>query len=241
MIHVIMIAMRKAALFFAFCSVVLLLSCTKEETGSGKSENSADGSPEVSESTRRITEKPSDTMRMELVEPAETAGAADKGKEEKPPLPGKLLLLGKQSEIKVPSEDLIIGKLHNVSAGADEENAVYRSVEQFLQALTEGRLAEAVVVPHARQDLHRLLAYHFEQGNIPEQYRIGEIFMEDAAGRADVRLLGAPGRAAGEIYCTAEEGRWLISDLQVDLSELGKPYEIEGQYEPNVYRWIHQY
>jgi hypothetical protein len=232
--------MKKAALVIACCCAVVVLSCTKERDGGGEKVPVED-EVKVSESTRRVTEKPSETMTMELVEDESPGSGKAEERQTKPPLPGKEFLLARQTGEPVAGEDLVIGKLHNVSAGTEAENRVFSGIERFLQSLTEGTLAEDAAAPEALADLKRLAGYNIERGNIPEDFRIGEIFIEGSSGRADVRLFGQPGRAAGEIYCIEENGAWLITDMQVDLAELGHSYEIEGPYEPNVYRWIHQY
>ena len=232
--------MKKAALAIACCCAVVLLSCTKEKGGGGETAP-VENETKVSESTRKVTEKPSETMTMELVETERTAAGKAEERQSKPPLPGKEFLLARQTGGSVAGEDLVIGKLHTVFAGTEEENRVFGGIERFLRALANGSVAEDAASPDALPDLKRLAGYHIERGNIPEDFRIGEIFIEGSSGRADVRLLGRPGRAAGEIYCIEENGTWLITDMQVDLAELGHSYEIEGPYEPNVYRWIHQY
>lgn len=231
--------MKPAVFIGAIFLSLLLLSCSKETSRKGGSSGAETGST-LTETTRELTRKPEETMTMDLLESSESEPGAEE-EVPKPPLPGREFLLVVKSGQSVPGEDLVIGTLHNVYEAEQAEQNVYRIIEQFLSSLVEGAMDEDVVDPESAQYLLRLLEYHFENQNLPEDFRVGEIFIADNSGRADIRLFGGTGRAAGEIFCTETESGWYVTDLQIDLSELNEPYEIEGPYEPNVYRWIHQF
>lgn len=226
--------------YLLFITIIVLTGCEKEESERKDTAENRIRKDNVSEATKEMTEKPKETMTMELVEGSSEIGRAETATE-RPPLPGKEFLLVQQYDEPTAAEDLIIGKLYNVFTGEEEEDKLYNSIDVFLSSLTSAEVAENVLYKESTEDIKRQLWYHFDRGNIPDAFRIGEIFVESSEGRADIRLIGTVGRAAGEIYCRKLDDEWYISDFQIDLADLLRTYEKDGPYEPNVYRWINQY
>ena len=77
-------------------------------------------------------------------------------------------------------------------------------------------------------------------GDVPSSFRIGRPKkLQNGEIAFNVRLFKGSGSAEGEIYLEKGERRWLVSDFQVSLSELGVERKKENEkFFPNSYRWL---
>ena len=134
-------------------------------------------------------------------------------------------------------EDFEIGELQSQTADRDIQLILAR-ILSFQEALSEKNISSVDIHPDWREQAQRNIGFHLERGNIPLDVRVGivDIYLTGKA-RANIRFVGKPGVALGEIYLERDGDQWLISDLQIDLADLADAVsERDGLYEPSVYR-----
>lgn len=153
------------------------------------------------------------------------------------PVQQKDQILGLRGGDVYAPEDFEIGALQSYSDDRDVQDVLSR-IRSFQVALRGGSIPLEDIHPIWKEQAQRSLAFHLDRGHIPLDVRIGvvDIYMKDRA-RANVRLIGDPGVAFGEIYLDRSNDTWLVSDLQADLADLADVMvERDGLYEPSVYR-----
>ena len=136
-------------------------------------------------------------------------------------------------------EDFEIGELQRPS---EDENvrAVLERIRSFQNGLASATVPSADIHPDWKNQAQRSLGFHLERGSLPDEVRVGavEIYAPGMA-RANIRLIGDPGVAFGEIYLKKDNDLWLVSDLQLDMGDLiAAPPIREEPYEPSVYRMM---
>ena len=133
-------------------------------------------------------------------------------------------------------EDFEIGELQIIS---EDENvrAVLRRIRAFQEGLQEAAVPLDDVHPDWKNQAQRSLGFHLERGHLPKEVRVGTVdIYAPGEARANIRLIGEPGVAFGEIYLKKEGDLWLVNDLQLDMGDLAVlPVEREELYEPSVY------
>jgi hypothetical protein len=133
-------------------------------------------------------------------------------------------------------EDFEIGELQIIS---EDENvrAILRRIRSFQEGLQNGAVPLGDVHPDWEGQAQRSLGFHLERGRLPKEVRVGTVDLyAPGEARANIRLIGDPGVAFGEIYLTRAGDLWLVSDLQLDMGDLSELPEIrEEPYEPSVY------
>ena len=136
-------------------------------------------------------------------------------------------------------EDFEIGELQGYS---EDENvrAVLERIRSFQIGLSEAKVPLQDIHPDWENQAQRSLGFHLERGNLPTEVRVGavEIYAPGLA-RANVRFIGDPGVAFGEVYLKKSDNLWLVHDLQLDMGDLVEaPALREEPYEPSVYRML---
>lgn len=129
-----------------------------------------------------------------------------------------------------------IGPLADRYSDDSNRRAIYRRVAQFLATLAEGEMPTDSILPESRTSIRRTLDYVLSEGLLPEDYAIGAIVFDSDRARLNVSLYGEPGLTAGEVSVAAAEGRWYISDIQIDFAALAVEPTVE-QFEPVSYDW----
>lgn len=134
-------------------------------------------------------------------------------------------------------EDYEIGALQNASVDRNIQAVVAR-IRSFQSGLQQGDIPLTDIHPDWRDSAQRSLGFHLDHGHIPLDVRVGvvDIYVAGKA-RANLRLIGDPGVAFGEIYLDSVDDEWLVSDFQIDMTDLAEARAKRAeQYEPSVYR-----
>ena len=216
----------------ALLCLILTSGCTRgQRTGTPQASQSSPASePDRPASDRAITltsQKPSQSA------PVRSAPVIRESR----PVQQRDQILGLRGGEVYGPEDFEIGALQSHSDDRDVQIVLSR-IRSFQAALGTGAIPLEDIHPIWKEQAQRSLGFHLDRGHIPLDVRIGvvDIYMRDRA-RANVRLIGDPGVAFGEIYLDRSEDTWLVSDLQADMADLADVLvEREGLYEPSVYR-----
>jgi hypothetical protein len=233
----------KVAVFTVIIFIVLsLFSCKKEDeqVESGISNQTDSGTMREESSSR---ERPQRTLTLELEQEQDIGKEEGEVREEEavaatlPPTFKEKLLALRNGEPVLP-EDFVIGNLQSTKPEDRDRQIVVEKAESFSRALVRGAVPEVPVHPEWRDDMKRALWYHQENSAFPKKIRIGEIIIDGSTARANMRLIGDQGRAAGELFFELAEGEWYITDIQADFSKLDRPYTRDKQFEPSIYQWL---
>ena len=136
-------------------------------------------------------------------------------------------------------EDFEIGVLQEYDGTKDIVEIVGR-VQQFTRDLSTGVVPTDAIHPDWLENLQRSLQYHIEKGNLPTAVRIG-VIRREGSGKASFNVIfyGEPGRTKGRVYLQKSGDKWMIADLQVDLTLIGElPLTRKGLFEPFERRYI---
>ena len=134
-------------------------------------------------------------------------------------------------------EDFEIGELQGYSSDKNVR-AILERIRSFQAVLKDATVPLADIHPDWETQAQRSLGFHLDRGNVPVDVRVGaiEIYAPGMA-RANIRMMGDPGIAFGEIYLKKMDDVWLVDDMQIDMQNLSEvPAEREEPYEPSVYR-----
>ncbi len=223
--------MIKYAVLFLLC-VFLAAACTRNQRGGAPQPAPAASQPAQPASARAIT------LSSQRPTPTAAASTAPVVRESRP-VQQRDQILGLRGGNVYSPEDFEIGVLQGYSEDRDVQIVLSR-IRSFQAGLSAKEMPLSDIHPIWREQAQRSLGFHLERGHIPLDVRIGlvDIYMTSRA-RANIRLIGEPGVAFGEIYLDRSEDTWLISDLQVDMADLADVHEKrEGLFEPSVYRML---
>lgn len=206
-------------------------AASEEATDSTVTPNESVSAENDSARDRTITLAP-ETRSSQNTEPSEpkSAGNASRRARSK-----EFIVAGAPGDGMLPEENLIGPLADRFSEDADRR-AIYRRVSVFLATLAVGEMPTDSILPESRTSIRRSLDYVLSEGLVPEDYAIGAIFFDDDRARLNVSLYGDPGLSAGEVSVAAAEGRWYISDIQIDFAALAVEPTVE-QFEPVSYDW----
>lgn len=195
-------------------------------------ENEPAAGPESSAQDRTITLKPQ--------QPAQPpATRAERVVRESRPVMQRDQILSLRGGGVYGPEDFEIGELQGYSKD-ENVRAVLERIRSFQIGLSEAKVPLQDIHPDWENQAQRSLGFHLERGNLPTEVRVGtvEIYAPGLA-RANIRLMGDPGVAYGEIYLKKAGDLWLIHDLQLDMGDLvDAPALREEPYQPSVYRML---
>jgi hypothetical protein len=236
------IRVKVAVFTVIICIVFSLFSCRKEDeqSGSGISNQTDSGTSQEESSSQ---ERPQRTLTLELEQEQDAKKDEEGGREEEtaaatlPPTFKEKLLALRNGEPVLP-EDFVIGNLQSTKPEDRDEQIIAAKAESFSRSLVRGAVPEEPVHPEWRDDMKRSLWYHQENSTFPKNIRIGKIIIDGSTARANMRLIGEEGRAAGELFFELTGGEWYITDIQADFSKLDRPYTRDEQFEPSIYQWL---
>jgi hypothetical protein len=227
------VRMMKAIAVLWLVSMLFFCACSsKRETQPGTA--SAPQTPEVE--TEGTSRERTITLTPRKEQPAVQAQTPRVVTESRPVMQSDQILSLRGGGIYGP-EDYEIGELQGYS---DDKNvrAILERIRAFVRGLEEGMVPVEDIHPDWKSQAQRSLTFHLERGNIPTDVRVGaiDLYAADLA-RANIRLIGEPGIALGEIYLRKMDNLWLVDDIQLDLAKLAEePVERQEPYEPSVYR-----
>ena len=226
--------MRSLILLFVACLIFFPGCSGGKESGQQKPDTAGEpaAEPEKSTQDRTITLKPQQESRVP--EPRTERVV----RESRPVMQRDQILSLRGGGVYGP-EDFEIGELQRHS---EDENvrAVLERIRLFQKGLASGRVPLEHIHSDWKNQAQRSLGFHLERGNLPKEIRVGavEIYAPGLA-RANIRLIGDPGVAFGEIYLKKAGDLWLIHDLQLDMGDLvNAPEARQEPYEPSVYRMM---
>ncbi len=167
-------------------------------------------------------ERPRQSITLEKVDPAAADRPPVRAVSEQTPL------LSLDRDGRLMPEDFRIGALQDTLQGG-RELAIDRVVERFLGELAKARIDSGSLDPSLRDELVRSLTWYVSGGFVPDRFRIGRISREEGAEAcAHVRLFRGENSAEGDVYLSASDGTWYITDVQVGLDMLGETPEPSG-------------
>ena len=246
--------MKRFPCFIVCLCLILISGCTrKNETSSGESASaapetvltpagtsaepvSAGGKPETIKPERTLSLNVENTLReggRKITAEGQVSVPAEAG------FVDKATFLARISAEVMP-EDMEIGPLQNQAEG---ENPLFpqlvRRVNDFFNAYTADKGWKSMLLPEIRIMLETALGgFNAKPGTSIVSYRLGTMTVRDDVCICNVRLFSTTGRAGGELYLEKSDETWYISDIQVDIAELQKPYTGKGKFEPSLYRWL---
>jgi hypothetical protein len=139
---------------------------------------------------------------------------------------------------RILPEDFKIGSLQELLVLTRSNTAITEPVVAFLDTLRTGEIEAELLLPESRIALNRSLTHHLDQGRRISDYRLGSITLEDQNAWMNIRLFGSTGVSEGELYLSFSEGKWYISDVQIDWQALDRTYiRKEELYIPSDYGW----
>ena len=227
----------KQGLLLLLILAPLLQACrSRESTAPAAAPTPGEAVAQEAQTEAQPTEERPETLRLRPVgdESDET------GEETAPPAPRVIsatsTFLARDPDPPIYPRDFEIGSLQPV-AGDGPGSRASSAARSLLAELSRGRVNGELIAPEVRDDLSRTLAYHVEEGNTFQRYRIGKA--QGAGGgemRLNVRLVGKIGVIEGEIYVALVEEEWLVTDLQFGLPGLRVAYEVPQEpFVPSVY------
>jgi len=229
--------MKIYAVIASLTLLFLLFSCNKERSEKTPSDPSDKKQQTVQQTEKQqAANRPNIEITLKRVAEQKAESAVQIN------LKGKEALLYRRQGSRIIPEDFKIGPLQD-SLDPGNKKGLTLIMEQFLKSLTQGEIEEDLLIPSARTELSRFLAYHIGRGLIPRSYRFGSINLDDPAlARANVRLFSGTGVSEGEIYMTKEDGLWYITDLQIAFEQLSIAYQqSDRKFMPYSYGWTIQF
>lgn len=215
--------------------------CTKKQAGAPAPGGKGGGGSTVAGSPKpKGTEGASantGTVKLTPVHP--TAGGAEArggnaksagGSESR--LEGTDRLLVSRGGSTVYPSDYEIGTLQPQVSGGTEQGAIVRTIESFFKGLSGGKVDTKLLSPAWKDELIRRLNLPEKEGELPTSVRIGTLRVEQDRAHAAIRMEKGSGSAAGEIYLERNEGKWYISDIQADFSQLDRPAVRSAPFDP---------
>jgi hypothetical protein len=231
--------MNKMFLLLLFLTLCLFGCSGRNRVSAAEPPSAAEGSANT-DSTNAAA--PAPDRKITLSPPTQTATSAPSVRpvvrESRSVQQKDQLLSIRQGSVYSP-EDFEIGALQGFS-GDRNVQLVLRRIRLFREGLQNGKVPLDDVHPDWLPSAQRSLEFHLDRGNIPLDIRVGivDIYISGKA-RANVRLIGNPGVAFGEIYLEKLQDKWLVTDFQIDLADLGENSDVRGElYEPSVYRMM---
>jgi hypothetical protein len=207
-------------------------NATSEETSEPTvTSNESDSAENNGARDRTITLAP-ETPSPQNAEASAPQSAADASRRARTK---EFVVAGAPGDGLLPEENSI-GPLADRFSEDSDRRAIYRTVTLFFETLAEGEMPTDPILPESRTSIRRSLDYVLSEGLVPEDYAIGAIVFDGDRARLNVSLYGNPGLTAGEVSVAAAEGRWYISDIQVDFAALAVEPTVE-QFEPVSYDW----
>lgn len=157
-------------------------------------------------------------------------------------LRGKEFLLEKQNLQKGQfPQDFRLGPLQGYLSDSTDEAQAYVAMSEFLTSVLTGDVNAALIAPQWKTLITRLLGDAYQKKLLPKGFRIGRLRWEDASTiYANIALMGEPGSARGQLYMEKSgKGQWLVSDLQIDFTEMTLPPEPRLEpYSPGSYEFL---
>ena len=221
--------------------ILVVGSCGNGERGSRRAPAESAGGTTTTKPTQRIAIQPASTQqaitlnsqRESAAEPTTPIAVESR------PIQQRDRILSMRKGDRYRAEDFAIGTLQGHSSNVDVMQIVQR-IRSFQEGLGQGTVPLDDIHESWLTHAQRSLTFYLERGYIPVEVRVGlvDIYESDRAS-AQVRFSGDPGVAIGEIYLVKSQKEWLVSDLQLDLADLGEiPQRREGPYEPSLYRMM---
>ncbi|MBN2441511.1 MAG: hypothetical protein JXJ04_09190 [Spirochaetales bacterium] len=172
-----------------------------------------------------------------------------------------LSLLPQLPGIEIQPEDFRIGALHNKGETSQETHLIEKTIADFFDSMKKQNIDRSLLYDEdsgektpetetseeddkkkSNPELYRILMYHIENKNIPQNYRIGRITIdkEDRA-HVEVRVFGEKGETQGVVYVIRIQNKWYISDIQINFYDIEIPAEDDqDEFLPTTYQWIFQ-
>ncbi|GEM_PF-5513620 len=137
-------------------------------------------------------------------------------------------------------KDFKLDSLEGLIDARGETSRILKRLIPFLIAMEKGKVDNDLIESEVRSDLSSTLKFHFERGNIPVSYRIGEV-NKNGEGKASVnlRLFSSVGSSEGEIYLIKKDKVWYIEGVQIDLNRLSvKEKGEKKKFDPSPFNWM---
>ncbi len=220
--------MRKA--FFIIVCFTVLLSCSKGK----KSVQARTNFPNRS-TTSAVQPKTGKTNPNKVVLKRNTGLKPSAKKAE-----GSIadILLPMNNGPSVFPEDFKIGGLQPEIDISKEDRYILTPAKEFLDGLRNSTINKEAVNPDDYQSIKKLYSYYLKKPGQIKSYRIGTVNRPDKQTvTVNIRLFGLKGSAEGQLYLKIKDGKWFITDVQLNLNRLSVKQKKE-KFVPNSYSWI---
>ncbi len=138
---------------------------------------------------------------------------------EKGDLKGQLFSI---NSISVIPEDMVIGTLLNFNFNTASSGSFLFAINTFFTDAGKGILNLDVLHPSWSSSIQKLY-----RNSLSEQYfiiRIGDTVIKNGISKTNIRLIGKTGRTSGYVSADFYEGKWLLSDISIDIEQLQENY-----------------
>lgn len=220
--------MRRA--FFIIACLAVLLSCSK-----GKRTVQTQKNLPGRNSTSAVQPKTNKTNPNKVVL-KRTTGSKPGAKEAKGNITDILLPLNNGPSVF--PKDFKIGGLQPEIDISKEDRDILTPVKEFLDDFRDRTINKEAVNPDDYQSIKKLYSYYLKESGQVKSYRIGSINRPDKqTATVNSRLFGLKGSTEGQLYLKRKDGKWLITDVQLNLNQLSVKQKKE-KFVPNSYSWI---
>jgi len=131
-------------------------------------------------------------------------------------------------------EDMEIGPLLDFYQVNVSESSFSSAIITFFSDAEKGILNQEIVHPLYFDNIKKLLSNDLNKQSYT--LRIGRIVENTGILSADIRLVSRAGRVSGTVLADNLDGKWLLSDISINIKKLEKEYlKKQSEYNPLSY------
>jgi len=131
-------------------------------------------------------------------------------------------------------EDMEIGPLLDFYQMNVSESSFSSAVITFFADAEKGILNQEIVHPLYFDNIKKLFSDELNKQSYT--LRIGRIVENTGILSTDIRLVSSTGRVSGTVLADNLDGKWLLSDISIDMKKLKKEYlNKQSEYDPLSY------
>ena len=138
-----------------------------------------------------------------------------------------------ESKDTIP-EDMEIGPLLDFYQMNDSESSFSSAVISFFTDAEKGILNQEIVHPLYFDNIKKLFSDELTKQSYT--LRLGSVGENTGILSANIRLVSSTGRVSGTVLADNLDGKWLLSDISVDMKKLKNEYlKKQSEYDPLSY------
>lgn len=138
-----------------------------------------------------------------------------------------------EKSMDIIPEDMDIGPLLDFNLLNEKESSFSSVIISFFMDAKKGLLNTESLHPLYLENIKKM--FSDELGKQSYTVRIGRIVEDKGILSANIRLINTIGRVSGSVSADKFDGRWLISDLSVNMKQLKEEYLKKYEFDPLSY------